>query len=300
MDDDDIGLPIKLGPCSNGEFVPEPPTDLVREVARRARVECEENARRTGMSRRDFLLSICGAATTLSVLAACSKEKSKGATTGGTFTVPKEATTESSAAREAIGGDGFVMDVQTHFLEYDETNATQTYWGEIFPQSRCGEADSRDCFSTGQFLDLLLAGSDTSVGVLSGVPIVGKDAPLSSEHMRSAIDAADRLCGEGRLVMQGHVAPNNRAIETSVDAMADAVKRWPIKAWKAYTHASGPGWYLDGSDGSDIGPRFIRTAVELGVPVIAVHKGFSSGSRFAAPVDVGPAAKDHPDVTFTI
>jgi hypothetical protein len=100
--------------------------------------------------------------------------------------------------------------------------------------------------------------------------------------------------------MQGHVAPNNRAIETSVDAMADAVKRWPIKAWKAYTHASGPGWYLDGSDGTDIGPRFIRTAVELGVPVIAVHKGFSGGSRFASPVDVGPAAKDHPDVTFTI
>ena len=35
--DDDPGLPIKLGPCSNGEFVPPPPTPLVREAARRAR-----------------------------------------------------------------------------------------------------------------------------------------------------------------------------------------------------------------------------------------------------------------------
>ena len=30
-DDEDPGLPIKLNPCSNGEFVPEPPTPLVRE-----------------------------------------------------------------------------------------------------------------------------------------------------------------------------------------------------------------------------------------------------------------------------
>jgi hypothetical protein len=82
--------------------------------------------------------------------------------------------------------------------------------------------------------------------------------------------------------------------------MADAVERWPITAWKAYTHASGPGWFLDGSDGTDLGPRFIRAAADLGVPVIAVHKGFSGGSRFAAPTDVGPAAKDNPDVTFTI
>ena len=300
MDDDDIGLPIKLGPCSNGEFSPAPVTDLVREAAKRARVLCDENARRTGMSRRDFLLSICGAATTLGVLAACAKEQGGAKVVGGTFTIPPESTTETTAAREAIGGDGFVMDVQAHFLEYDETNSTQTYWGQIFPQSRCGEADSRDCYSVGWFLDLMLASSDTTVAVLSGVPIVGDDAPLSSQRMFDAMMTSDKLCGDGRLVMQGHVAPNNGALETSVDAMAAAVEKYPIKAWKAYCHASGPGWYLDGSDGSDIGPRFIRTAVEVGVPVIAVHKGFSQGSRFASPIDVGPAARDNPDVTFTI
>ena len=58
MDDDDIGLPIKLGPCSNGEFVPPPPTDLTREVARRARIECEENARRTGMHTTGGVLAV--------------------------------------------------------------------------------------------------------------------------------------------------------------------------------------------------------------------------------------------------
>lgn len=252
------------------------------------------------MSRRDFLLSLCGAATTLTVLAACSKEQNGGKEVGGTFTVPPQSTTETSAAREAIGGDGFVMDVQTHFLEYDETNATQTFWGQIFPQSRCGEGDARECFSTGYFLDLVLAASDTTVGVLSGVPIVGENAPLSSQQMYDAMQTADRLCGNGRLVMQGHVAPNNGATETSTEAMESALDRWPIKAWKTYCHTNGPGWFLDGSDGSDIGPQFIRRAVELGVPLIAVHKGFSGGSRFAGPTDVGPAARDNPDATFTI
>jgi predicted TIM-barrel fold metal-dependent hydrolase len=300
MDDDDIGLPIKLGPCSNGEYVPAPPTDLVLEAARRARAACDENATRTGISRRDFLLSICGAATTLSVLAACAKEQRGGKDVGGTFTIPPEATTETTAAREAIGGDGFVMDVQTHFLEYEDAGAPPSFWGDVFPQSACGEASSRDCFDVGYFLDLLLASSDTSVGVLSAVPIVGADAPLSSDKMKAAMDLADELCGNRRLLMQGHVAPNNGAPETSIEGMAAAAERWPVKAWKVYTHASGPGFYLDGSDGSDIGPRFIQAARDTDVHVIAVHKGFSGGSRFASPVDVGPAARDNPDITFTI
>jgi predicted TIM-barrel fold metal-dependent hydrolase len=118
--------------------------------------------------------------------------------------------------------------------------------------------------------------------------------------MKAAMDLADELCGDHRLLMQGHVAPNNGAPETAVEGMAAAAERWPVSAWKVYTHASGPGFYLDGSDGSDIGPRFIQAARETGVHVIAVHKGFSGGSRFASPVDVGPAARDNPDISFTI
>jgi predicted TIM-barrel fold metal-dependent hydrolase len=118
--------------------------------------------------------------------------------------------------------------------------------------------------------------------------------------MAEGMRIAEELCGSGRLLMQGHVAPNNGAPETTIEGMAEAAERYPIRAWKAYTHASGPGWYLDGSDGTDIGPRFIRQAADLGIAVIAVHKGFSGGSRFASPIDVGPAARDNPDVSFTI
>jgi len=44
---------------------PEPLSPFLQETIRRAREACQKNARRVGMSRREFLLSICGAATTL-------------------------------------------------------------------------------------------------------------------------------------------------------------------------------------------------------------------------------------------
>src|SRR6266498_2812469 len=101
--DDDPGLPIKFGPCSNGEYEPEPLTPVITETIRRAREECERNARRLGMGRREFLLSSMAAATTLLVLDACTKEQLRSTTRrrttpGGTFSIPSEATTEPSAA----------------------------------------------------------------------------------------------------------------------------------------------------------------------------------------------------------
>ena len=70
-------LPIKFGPCSNGEFDPVPWSPVVAEAVRRARAACDENARRVGVSRRTFLTSLCGVATTLLALNACSDESTR-------------------------------------------------------------------------------------------------------------------------------------------------------------------------------------------------------------------------------
>ncbi|HVE63728.1 MAG TPA: amidohydrolase family protein, partial [Mycobacteriales bacterium] len=48
-----------------------------------------------------------------------------------------------------------------------------------------------------------------------------------------------------------------------------------------------------------VGDAVIREAVELGIPRIAVHKGLAGG-RYASPVDIGPAAKRHPDIDFLV
>ena len=44
----------------------------------------------------------------------------------------------------------------------------------------------------------------------------------------------------------------------------------------------------------------IRKAVELGIPRICAHKGFSRASRFGSPIDIGPAARRHADVDFVV
>src|SRR3979409_2249038 len=108
-EDIDPGLPIKLAPCSNGEFVPPPPTDLVREAMRRTRMESDAIARRLGMSRRRFLLSSMGAALGLIVLDGCSKDRGGATRPGGSFSVSSEAVTDSRAAQQSIGGTGAIL-----------------------------------------------------------------------------------------------------------------------------------------------------------------------------------------------
>ena len=295
--DDDPGLPIKLGPCSNGEYLPRPPTRLAREIARRTRVEADAHARALGMSRRSFLLSSMGAATMLTVLAACSSED-EGGSPGGSFAVDPEAQRDPDAAAEALGGDEFVFDDQGHFLEY--SHDVPGGGAPAFPQSQCGEDDARDCYSVDKFLDLIFNKSDTNMVVLSALPFAG--SPLSPDVMAQTIDIADRVCGDRRVLMQGEAHPSDGPLDGVLQNMSDLHSRYDIGAWKVYTHAGGPGWYLDDHDpeAPQVGNAFLERAKALGPPVVAVHKGFSAGSRFADPIDVGPAAINHPDLSFVV
>jgi predicted TIM-barrel fold metal-dependent hydrolase len=194
------------------------------------------------------------------------------------------------------------MDVQGHLLEYDlDTPLPGQWFGQGFPQAQCGDGDDpRACFTTEHFLEEVFARSDTSVAVLSAIPVAGPDNPLGAEVMAEAVRAAERLCGDGRLLMQGHALPNAGPLDQALVAMADAAARHPIAAWKAYTHAAGPGWFLDDHDprAPQVGRAFLEQVRALGHPIVAVHKGLSGGSRFASPVDMGPAAAAFPDLAF--
>src|SRR5918995_5482230 len=105
--DDERWLPIKFGPVSNGEFHPLPHSPFVREVIRRTHRLADDNARRLGISRREFLTGVTGAAATLFVLGACSKEEAaeRGESPGGTLDVSEDATTDTRAALEDLGGE---------------------------------------------------------------------------------------------------------------------------------------------------------------------------------------------------
>jgi predicted TIM-barrel fold metal-dependent hydrolase len=248
------------------------------------------------MDRRAFLKTSMAAAAVLLTLDACSSESSR-ARRGGRMNVPEDATVDPDAAAEALGGDEFVLDVQTHFLELEPGSRLPA-----FPQSSCGEQDARLCYSIERYLEELFLRSDTNQAVISAVPATGLDGPLSPARMDEARRTADLLCGDGRLLMHGQALPSLGALQERLDDMSRLVEQYPIAAWKIYTHSPEPGWSLDDhiADAPQCGTAFLDRARETGVTTVCVHKGFSGGSDFASPADIGPAAAAHPDLRFVV
>ena len=303
----DPGLPIKLDPVSNGEFVPLPKSDVVREAQRRAREMCETNARRIGMDRRRFLLSSMGAATTLAALAACSDDKDGGNKPGGNYRVSDDAMVDPEVALDELGGDYPIIDMQSHLLEYPD-GYTGFHLGEIWEGAKdCGDESLDECFGTDRYLEEVFERSDTTVAVLSALPVLGDVDPLSAEVMEQARRDLEKICGDGRVLVQGHAWVNIGDLEAALTAMEAELDRFPIAAWKAYTHiGTGGGYFLDDHDPAGlpgVGEAFLSKVEEIGPPIVCVHKGFAGiggDPKFADPVDVGPAAKNHPDISFCI
>jgi predicted TIM-barrel fold metal-dependent hydrolase len=297
-----------LGPRSNGEYFPYRPTPVTREAIRRLVVHADEHAPRHGLSRRQFLQTLCGAATTLVFLAACNRDESssRGSEPGGTFDVPTSATTDPDAAADDLGGDEFIFDVQTHLLDFDldEAGAGGGGFGLGFPYAACGEDDWRACFGVDHWLEELFLRSDTAMAVVSAVPILSTPNPLAIEVMEASREAAARVCGgEGRVFLHGQVNPNVGDVQVAFDGMRRLAAEHPIGAWKVYTHVpQARGWYLDDHDpeGVQCGQAFLDVVREVGPRVVCVHKGFGNNSKWSSPVDIGPAARANPDITFVV
>ncbi len=75
-------LPIKLDSTSNGEFMPIPLYAANRRANQLAQRSASENARRRGVDRRAFMVSACGAASTLLAFNAANAASGR---TGGFF-----------------------------------------------------------------------------------------------------------------------------------------------------------------------------------------------------------------------
>ena len=301
--DSEDELPVELGPVSNGEYEPPVPSAAVRDAQRRARDRCEIDARRLGMTRRAFLRTSMATAAVLLALDACSDEqqRTRGRNSGGRYRLPPESTTESTAARDALGGTEAIVDVQTHFLDFAAHPGALNF-GAGFPQARCGEADSRDCFSIDHFLELLFLESDTNVGVISAIPVAGDANPLTTADMERARRIADTLCRDQRLLIQGQALPALGRLPAQLAAMDELRSGHSIGAWKIYTHAPGPGWFLDDHDASapQVGHAFLEKVMAIGPRIVSVHKGLSGGNRYASPVDIGPAARSFPEIGFVV
>ena len=303
VDPEGARLPIKLDSTSNGEFEPVALSAASRAANRLAHEAATRNATRLGLCRRDFLLSACGAASTLLAFNAANAAAGR---RGGYFDLSAEAALEPQLAQAQLERGEFIFDVQGHFV--DPTGA----WLKSAPESafkwapkagcaladRPGPRSHLDCLAPEEFIKDVFLDSDTDMMVLSFVPSRRDAEPLTIEAADAVRRIVERMEGSHRLMIHGRVNPNQPG---DVESMEELKERWGVCAWKTYTQwgPEGRGFFLS----DEVGLRFIEKARALGVKVICIHKGLPFGRQsyeHSQCSDVGVVAKRFPDVSFLI
>jgi hypothetical protein len=297
-------LPIKLDCASNGEFVPVPLSQPNRAANRLAHEFASGNAKKLNLSRRAFLVSSCGAASTLLAFNAAHGKN------GGFFELEPEAALDLQLAQAAVGnergGKGeFIFDVQGHFVDpsgawVKNAPADAFKWS---PKASCalgreGGRSYLNCLGPDEFVKDVFLDSDTDMMVLSFVPSSREAEPVTIQAADAVRRIVERLQGTHRLLLHGRVNPNQRG---DLEAMDELASRWRVSAWKTYTQygPGGKGYFLS----DEVGTRFIEKARSLGIKVICVHKGLPFGRRsyeHSQCSDIGVVARRFPDVKFLV
>src|SRR5436190_7020134 len=275
LDPEGKRLPSKLASTSTGEFAPVPPSPANLAANRLAHEFASYFSKKTNLTRRRFLVSSCGAASTL---LAFNTANAAAGRAGGFFDLPKDAAQDEQLARVQLGPakDEFIFDVQGHFIDTPK-----------------GNAKSSEVFLKDVFMD-----SDTDVMVLSFVPSRRESEPVTIQAADAVRRVVEKLEGTHRLLLHGRVNPNQPG---DLEGMDELKEKWRISAWKTYTQwgPNGRGFFLS----DDVGIRFIERARKLGVKNIAVHKGLPFGQQsyeHSQCSDIGVVAKRFPDVNFLI
>ncbi len=304
-------LPIKLDSTSNGEFVPVPVGSTIAYARALAHDRITGNARRVGQSRRGFMASVCGAATTLLALNDAFALRRVG---GGRFELPPESGVEAEAA-QAIMGREFIFDIQTHFVERSGTAWRQgpvegaknfDVIGQLvagLPPKACAAGRATlECYDADNYVKDVFLDSDTDIAVLSFVPALPGENPVSMKEAVRVQQLVGTLGQGRRLLLHAMIVPNVDDRKRELARMAEVHKQYNISAWKVYPQwgPKGVGWWLDDPE---IGIPFIEEVRKSGMKTICMHKGFAfpgNEPKYSSAVDVGRIAKAYPDITFIV
>jgi predicted TIM-barrel fold metal-dependent hydrolase len=318
-----LEAPIWLNNRSNGEYYhfQTPYEKKLRQFVLRT---ADENARKVGLDRREFLASAMGMATTLLCVGAassCSSDstrkrssfESSGNDGGGPICVPKAAQWDEAAACSVLGGDEFVFDVQTHWFSQEDTRR--------FPKSVLDLFGVLFATTTEQaYVDDVFLNSDTTMAVLTAWPgaTCSDDPsntdpcglPLSNESMIRSRDSINRMaCNTQRVLQHIQVLPNDlTGVDKQMEIMTSLYCENLAYGWKLYPGFASSSIDPRGSSGFFLtepnARRIIEHGLDLGLARFCVHKGLPIGSFFEAehnyPKDVGVVAKDYPQATFII
>ncbi len=305
LDKDGTRLPIKIDSTSNGEYEPIPLCMRNEQGNKLALNWATQNAKRKDISRRNFLVSSCGAASTLLAVNYANAYHDR---TGGFFNVSQESALEDEQAFAEVGGGEFIFDVQGHYV-----NPEGDWLSRIPPdarpyagmeKARCeagsggGNRDYLNCLSESEFIKDIFLDSDTDIMVLSFVPSTRENEPVTIEDADNTRQIVAELEGSKRLMIHGRVNPNQ---DGDLEGMDELAENWDISAFKTYTQygPGGIGFFLH----DDPGIAMIERARRLGVRNICVHKGLPFGPQsyeHSQCSDIGVVAKMFPDMNFLI
>jgi predicted TIM-barrel fold metal-dependent hydrolase len=321
-----VESPVPTQVVSNEEFLPRPQNARQKQVEHILKETGEENARKLGMKRRDFMRTSMGFATALLAM---------NRVYGNHWEVdPAEAFESAATAEKFPKGEYFIVDVQTHFTNAYDLGMERRGGGEggfrtyefLKNMGVKLKADA-EAYSFHNFLKEIYFDSETAIAVISGVPSREKQrddtgrvlegpersrAGLPSWLMSNRKKNINDIAGGLRALSQGNCAPNHYWNKTKnepdlpalYEQMEREVKLYKIDSWKWYCHTdpgqSGGGFKLD----DEMSAKFYAQSRKLGLKLFSVHKGFSYQSRtlghLANPKDVEKAALDNPDLTFVI
>ena len=302
---DGTRLPIKLDSTSNGEYLPLQMREEHNAANRQALADATHAAKHTGVGRRQFMVSASGAAATL---LAFNQAYAQAGKTGGFYDIEAAAAFDVAEADATFAKSKFILDVQGHFVnpEGDWLKGVPASAKPLsgLPKASCdlgslaGNRSYLNCLGADEFVKDVFLDSDTDIMVLTFVPSLREAEPLTIEEAHATRDIVERLDGTKRMLVHGRVNPNQ---DGDLQGMDELAEHWKVSAWKTYTQ-----WGPDGKGFSfmdDTGQAFLEKARKLGIKNICVHKGLPFGPQsyeHSLCDDIGPAAKQNPDLNFLI
>jgi len=318
--------PLPSRVVSNGEYMPVLQTAEQEQVERKIVRMADENSKRLGMSRRDYLRSSCGMAVAFLAM---------NDVFGKFFAVDKvEAFEPEAAALATVPGGTFIFDDQLHHVSDTWSNpivlvlrTTAAGFGPPFGLNQqmipwnpalVGTQIDFASVSFNNFLKEVFLDSVTTMGLIGGAASnPGEPAVLPADGMASTSDKVNAFFGSRRLLTQGTIFPSIGTIIPpasgelpNLEEMERQVAVNKIVSWKGYPIgdfvAVGEGrlTYPWNVDDPVITYPVWRKSVELGIKVVSLHMGLNPPGMTPEHEDHGhprhlaAAARDFPELTF--
>ena len=298
--------PVPTQIVSNGEYTPIPQTPQQRQVVSRINELSDEISEKHGLSRRKFLKTGSGMAVAFMAM---------NNVYGNYFEVGSEETRDLLAAKARLDvyKDQFIFDDQLHFVS-DEFENTGILNLREFAAQMWNPAikDKFDDFAYVQFENFIKEvyfDSDTTIGLLSGAPSDKiKDWFLSNEELAKTRQLVNEAAGTKRLYAHFVITPGQ---EGWIESIEQAIEELKPDSWKGYTigdpmSLSEYPWRMD--DENLIYPAY-EIMEKAGIRNVCIHKGLLPNNyeqmmpgiwKYATVDDVGPAARDFPNLNFVI